>query len=139
MKESVLRAAAIASLALALIMSVTTWIGLSSSSHRGSFFLGFFEFALILFLGIVAWALFNSLADIVTVRTSLEVLNVRMTRIEEALGVVPPQAAISASGGDTGSDTGGDTGNNTGSGSGGDRGAAPESEPPDRTPSDREE
>lgn len=90
MKESVLRAAAIASLALALIVSVTTWVGISSSSQRGSFFIGFFEFALILFLGVVAWALFNALGDVVTVRSSLQVLDARMERIEEALGVRPP-------------------------------------------------
>lgn len=92
MKESILRAAAIASLALALIMSVTTWVGLSTSSQRGSFFIGFFEFALILFLGVVAWALLNALADVVTVRTSVDVLGARMRRIEEALGVAEPAA-----------------------------------------------
>jgi len=122
MKESVLRAAAIASLALALIMSVTTWVGLSTSSQRGSFFIGFFEFALILFLGVVAWALFNALADVVTVRTSLEVLSVRMQRIEEALGV--GEAAPPVAGAGPGAPT---------------AGAPAEQEPSTRPPNDREE
>jgi hypothetical protein len=107
MKESVLRAAAIASLALALIISITTWIGLSTSSQRGSFFVGFFEFALILFLGVVAWALFNSLADIATVRNHVEVLNVRLGKIEEALGVEVPVMAPPARGADTAGRRGG--------------------------------
>jgi len=109
MKESILRAAAIAALALALIMSVTTWIGISTSSQRGSFLIGFFEFALILFLGIVAWALLNALADIVTVRSSLEMITVRLARIEAAVGAgpateaAPAPAAPSAPGPDEGS------------------------------------
>lgn len=97
MKESILRSSAIAALALALIMSVTTWIGVSTSKQSGSFLIGFFEFALILFLGVVAWALLNALADIVTVRSSMEMLTVRLARIENALGVpseaAPPTAA----------------------------------------------
>ncbi|MEJ2291376.1 MAG: hypothetical protein P8Y05_06630 [Deinococcales bacterium] len=93
MKESILRAAAIAALALALIMSVTTWVGVSTSSARGSFFMGFFEFALILFLGAVAWALFNALADTVANRGTLEMLTVRMAKIEAALERLAPEAA----------------------------------------------
>ena len=92
MKESILRAAAIAALALALIMSVTTWVGVSTSSARGSFFMGFFEFALILFLGAVAWALFNALADTVSNRGTLEMLTVRMAKIEAALERLAPEA-----------------------------------------------
>ena len=90
MKESILRAAAIASLALALIMSVTTWIGVSTSSQRGSVLIGFFEFALILFLGAVAWALFNAFADIVTSRNTLEMLTVRLVKLEEAVARIAP-------------------------------------------------
>ena len=93
MKESILRAAAIASLALALIISITTWIGVSTSSQRGSVLIGFFEFALILFLGAVAWALFNAFADIVTSRTTLEMLTVRLVKLEEAVARIAPEAA----------------------------------------------
>lgn len=93
MKESILRAAAIASLALALIMSVTTWIGVATSSQRGSVLIGFFEFALILFLGAVAWALFNAFADIVTSRNTLEMLTVRLVKLEEAVALIAPEAA----------------------------------------------
>ena len=99
MKESILRAAAIAALALALIMSVTTWVGVSTSSQRGSFFMGFFEFALILFLGAVAWALFNALADAVANRTTLEMITVRLARLESAveqLGSPEPGGAQAA-------------------------------------------
>ena len=92
MKESILRAAAIASLALALIMSVTTWIGVSTSSQRGSVLIGFFEFALILFLGAVAWALFNAFADIVASRNTLEMLTVRLVKLEEAVARIAPTA-----------------------------------------------
>lgn len=95
MKESILRAAAIAALALALVTSVLTWINVSTSSHvRGAILIGFFEFALILFLGVVAWSLFNALADVVTTRTTLDVLVARMARLErglEAAGLVPPE------------------------------------------------
>jgi len=91
MKESILRAAAIAALALALIMSVTTWIGVSTSSQRGSVLIGFFEFALILFLGAVAWALFNAFADIVTSRSTLEMLTVRLAKLEEAVARIAPE------------------------------------------------
>lgn len=90
MKESILRAAAIASLALALIMSVTTWIGVSTSSQRGSVLIGFFEFALILFLGAVAWALFNAFADIVASRNTLEMLTVRLVKLEETVARIAP-------------------------------------------------
>ncbi len=90
MKESILRAAAIAAMALALIMAITTWIGVSSSPTRGSFFMGFFEFALILFLGGVAWALLNALADAAANRTTLEMLTMRMVKIETALGRLAP-------------------------------------------------
>ena len=93
MKESILRAAAIAALALALIMSVTTWIGVSTSSQRGSVLIGFFEFALILFLGAVAWALFNAFADIVSSRNTLEMLTVRLVKLEEAVAGLAPAAA----------------------------------------------
>jgi hypothetical protein len=93
MKESILRAAAIAALALALIMSVTTWIGVSTSSQRGSVLIGFFEFALILFLGAVAWALFNAFADIVSSRTMLDMLTVRLVKLEEAVARLAPAAA----------------------------------------------
>ncbi len=93
MKESILRAAAIAALALALIISVTTWIGVSTSSQRGSVLIGFFEFALILFLGAVAWALFNAFADIVSSRTMLEMLTVRLVKLEETVAGLAPAAA----------------------------------------------
>ncbi len=98
MKESILRAAAIAALALALIMSVTTWIGVSTASARGSVLIGFFEFALILFLGAVAWALFNAFADIVSNRSTLEMLTVRLVKLEEAVArIAPEDDAASAS------------------------------------------
>ena len=96
MKESILRAAAIAALALALIMSVTTWIGVSTASARGSVLIGFFEFALILFLGAVAWALFNAFADIVSSRTTLEMLTVRLAKLEEAVARIAPEEGTTA-------------------------------------------
>ena len=102
MKESILRAAAIAALALALIMAITTWIGVGSSSARGSFFMGFFEFALILFLGGVAWALLNALADTAANRGTLEMLTFRLVKIEAALErLAPGEAGQNADDGST--------------------------------------
>ncbi len=82
MKESILRAAAIASFAMSFIMAVSTWFGVASGGIRGGGLLGFFYGLLLIFLGAVAWALFNSLADVSVVRGRVDAMTQHLVRLQ---------------------------------------------------------
>ncbi len=85
MKESILRAAAIAALVISLIVAVSTWFGVATAGIRGGTLLGFFYGLLALFLGFVAWALLSALADIPVVRMRVEQLQLRVAHLEDRL------------------------------------------------------
>jgi len=88
MKESILRAAAIASFAMSFIMAVSTWFGVASGGIRGGGLLGFFYGLLLIFLGAVAWALFNSLADVSVVRGRVDAMTQHLVRLQRQIDAV---------------------------------------------------